>query len=419
MKLLQKTIRRYFVYSLIVLLIIIPVFYFLMQAIVKEEIDEDLVTSRTHIVQNLQDTGSNVPDSCEFLDHDLTIDKMEERRVSDSFYTTTLYDNIANEMVPHRVLVSHVLIRDQPYQIRIRKSMVDNDNLIEAILIIQLVLLALLFIGLQVINRNLSTRIWRPFYNTLQKLRQYRVEEHAGIELAPTRIQEFDDLNHAIEQLTERSRQAYISQKEFAENASHEMQTPLAIFMSKLELLMQTGPLNQEQAALISSMADASQRMNRLNKTLVLLSKIGNRQFPEKEPIDLATTIQKLLDHYTDLQQQKKLTLHFEARSPLVIEANITLTEILLSNLISNAMRHSEEGGTVWIGISGRTLQVRNTGKPASLDKQKIFQRFYKESNQNNGMGLGLELIKKICDLYGFSVDYSFSEGRHTFSIRF
>lgn len=420
MKLLQQTIRRYFVYSLIVLLIIIPVFYFLMQAIVKEEIDEDLIASKVHITGNLKQAVANhTQDNFQFLDHDLSITKNTDKRVYDSFYTTALYDNIAEEEIPHRVLVSNIVINDQPYLMTIRKSMVDNDNLIEAILIIQVILLILLFAGLQLINRNLSKRIWKPFYHTLEKLRNYRVEDHRKINLSATGIHEFDDLNAAIEQLTNRSQQAYISQKEFAENASHEMQTPLAVFQSKLELLMQTSPLNKDQAELIGNMADASQRMNRLNKTLVLLSKIGNQQFPDKESIDINTVIKKLVKNYDDAIRQKNLTVLFRETTPEIITANITLVEILISNLLSNAIRHNQEGGQLLIDITAGQLQMQNTGKPSPLDKQKLFQRFYKESNENNGMGLGLELIKKIADLNNFSVGYEFTGNLHRFTIWF
>src|SRR5690606_18129091 len=157
----------------------------------------------------------------------------------------------------------------------------NHQKLIGSIIVLQCVLLVLLLAGLLLVNQGLSRRVWRPFYQTLRKLRAYKVDDAEPLSLGSSAVAEFRELNTAVEQLAERSRQSYVAQKEFAENASHEMRTPLAIFQGKLELLMQTDPLTEEQAELITDLATASQRMARLNKGLILLTRIQNGQFPE------------------------------------------------------------------------------------------------------------------------------------------
>ncbi len=133
---------------------------------------------------------------------------------------------------------------------------------------------------------------------------------------------EFRELNTAVEQLAERSRKAYVAQKEFAENASHEMRTPLAIFQGKLELLMQTDPLTEEQAELITDLATASQRMARLNKGLILLTRIQNGQFPETEEIAVKKTAGHLLRQYQPQIEQKDLQLEKDWLDDITVTIN-------------------------------------------------------------------------------------------------
>ncbi len=420
MKLLQKTIRQYFLYSFIVLVITIPVFYYFLLNIVREDIDEDLFASRQQIIPKLKSAvANNALYQFNFLDHDLAITKSSNTRVFDTLYTINVFDEGAKESVPHRVLATNIDIGNNFYLIHIRTSLLDYDNLIEAILGIQVFLLLLLFAGLQIINRNLTRNIWRPFYLTLDSIKGYNVEEHKKLRLASSPISEFNDLNTTLEHLAQRNYNAFINQKEFAENASHEMQTPLAILQGKLELLMQTFPLKRDQAILIEEMSDAIQRMIRLNKSLILLTKIDNDQFTEKEKISLKETFENLIQQFKPQIHQKRITI--EARMPVGISliANKALIEILCSNLLSNAIRHNHEGGCIKIELQSDRITIENTGKGIALEEQKILQRFQKDSSDSNSIGLGLEIVKKICNLYSYSLTYEYFNHLHRFSVQF
>jgi len=269
------------------------------------------------------------------------------------------------------------------------------------------------------INRALNRKIWQPFYLTLNRLHEYRVDKQASLKLEQSSVNEFNDLNKAIEELTERNHQAYASQKEFTENASHEMQSPLAVFQSKLELLMQTKPLNEEQAALIADLANASKRMSRLNKSLILLTKIENNQFLEKETVSVKEILEKLLEQFEFQIKQQSIRCSLNDETDITIEANKTLIEILLGNLLSNAIRHNLYGGSIQIMLKGKKLIIQNSGKPTSLDKARLFQRFQKESRDDSSIGLGLEIVKKICTLNHYSIHYSFNNQMHIFALHF
>ncbi len=420
MKLLQKTIRSYFIYSVIILLVAIPGFYVVVQQIVREDMDEELVGTREMIIQGIAGHLLKHPLSqLKTVDPDITITPVTFHRESDSLSNTEIYETTSGELVPHRVLSSTRVIRGQPVRITIVTSLVDSDNLILSIVLLATVLLLSLLGGLLVINHYLTKKIWQPFYTTLGRLQNYKLSDAEPLLLDDSTVDEFNDLKQSLLQLTNRSQQAYQGQKEFTENASHEMQTPLAILQAKLELLMQTSPLNEDQALLIGEMADASQRMARLGKSLLLLTKIENKQFPVNEQIELDPVIRKLIQQYELQARQKKITLHYSFKSETVVDANKILIEVLITNLLSNAIRHNCAQGTIQITLERDKLTIQNTGVSSRLNDQKIFNRFQKESTDANSLGLGLEIAKKICELYYFRINYSMTGNLHSFQVIF
>ena len=297
--------------------------------------------------------------------------------------------------------------------------MVNREDLIKSIVLVQALLLLLIGIGLVLINRRLSKEIWNPFYATLHKLQNYRMEQEGKVRFQPTEIAEFNDLNQTIEQLTERNYTIYQSQKEFTENASHEMQTPLAILQTKLELLMQTEPLTAEQASLISALADNNSRLSRLNNSLLLLTKIENNQYGDIEAVDITDICKKVAGQLSYQAEVKNISIQTNYQEPIHVTANKTLMEILVSNLLTNAIRYNYEGGTIIITCMNNTLTVQNSSTAAALDKDKIFERFHKEGTDRQSIGLGLAIVKRIIALYRFTIDYYYENNLHTFRITF
>lgn len=420
MKLLSKSLKGYIVYSILVLLISVPAFYFVIKSIVAEDVDEYLNAQKADMVAKLDKVIAKNPfEFLETFEPDFYISPATFIRQKDSLYTITIFDTISAEDVPHRVLESTIILNGQPYAIKIKSSLVDNNDLIVSIVSVQAVLLLLIIAGLLLITRYHSKKLWKPFYSTLGRLHNYKIESDNKIDLEKTDIDEFYDLNQTISSLTSRNHHVYLSQKEFTENASHEMQTPLAVFQSKVELLMQTTPLTSDQAELITELSEAGQRMNRLNKTLLLLSKIENNQFTEKEPINIDKAVQKLAEQYKNALNQKNISLHTRVAGDVVIHANQTLIEILIGNLLSNAIRHNVQGGKINISIEPNQFNISNTGNTKTLDASRLFLRFQKQTADANSLGLGLEIAKRICNLYKADIDYSYSDSLHSFNVSF
>jgi len=310
------------------------------------------------------------------------------------------------------------VIRGKPYTLQIQESMVTTVELISAIVAIQVGIIGLLLAGFVIINRKLSSTVWQPFYTLLGRLKKYQIDRDNTIDLPPSSTDEFSDLGETISHLVKRNHEVYQNQKEFTENASHELQTPLAICRSKLELLAQTRELTQEQADLVVDLLAATNRIARLNKDLLLLSRIENRQFIEMEKIDLGAVVRNCLESYGKQEEEKGLTVKLSLNGESRIRANRVLLEVLINNVISNAFRHTPVGGTVT--IEGRNLElfVNNSGEPLE-HSEKIFHRFHRESRSTQGSGLGLSIVRKICEVGGYGVSYNYASSMHQLRISF
>ena len=419
MKLLDKSIRLYLLYAALILLIAVPVLYFSIQRIIAEDADESLVAQKEKIISKLNRINDiSFLESLQNLDADITLlpaKKPVARK--DTLYNIEIYDDISKEVVPYRVLESDLLLKEKLSTIRLQSSLVDSRDLIKSIVKITALLLLLIITGLVLINRVLSKKLWRPFYNSIDKLNGFKIEKDGVLHLEKTNITEFADLNRAITALTKRSQETYQSQKEFTENASHEMQTPLAIFRGKVDLLMQTTPLNREQSELIGDLADINQRMNHLNKSLLLLAKIENNQFTETESMPVRKVLENLAGQYRFQAEQKNITIITEETGEVVVEANKMLLEIMFGNFLSNAIKHNIQNGSVNISIKNNAVTFLNTGSPAPLETSKIFQRFHKQTTDKTSIGLGLQISKKIADYYNYTISYGFYNQQHQFTI--
>ncbi len=420
MKLLQKTIRSYTIYSLVILAVAIPLFYFAIQRLVKEDIDEHLVATKAALLPKITKALATTPlDQIKFFDQNISVSSSYFPLHPDSFSNIDVYDSISEESMPIRILTTRFIVGGKPFELQIKDSLVDNDELVASIVVVEAILISLLLAGLVLINRKLSGRIWKPFYITLDRLRQYKIEKDSLPDLPSTTIAEFTDLHHSLLELTQRAHQAWLAQKEFTENAAHEMQTPLAVLQMKLELLMQTSPLGDEQAMLIEQLSSASQRMVRLNKSLILLSRIENQQFTDTEAVSMNQVLQKSLSQFQPQMEQKEIKVDTEADSEIILQSNRSLAEALTGNLLSNAIRHNHDRGFVLISLNAHSLVIQNTGAEHSLNGSPIFERFHKESRDANSIGLGLPIVRQICRLYHWEIRYEYQHGLHTFILSF
>ena len=423
MRLLQVNLRSLLLYALILVLVSIPVSLISIQALLNKEVDRSIFNQAEQFLRHISgfEYLSDLSTDLHVLDKlsaNIHIKPHTGAKINKTFETLSVYDSMANEVRPFRQLSSSVLIQGKPYLLTVRMSLVNNNDLIMAIGLVQITVSFLLVAGLLLLNRSLSKRLWRPFYKTLEQLKAYELDKSESIPIEPSKIVEFNDLNKTVSHLTERNRKVFLHQKEFIENASHELQTPIAIFQSKIDTLMQSPNLTQGEADTLMELESSAQRMSRLNKNLLLLSKIDNEQFLTTESIDISALIESQIESIRPMAMLEAIDIHAQL-SKLEIKTNRPLIEVLVTNILHNAIRYSDKRSRVSVTLQGKVFSVSNKGTKLKMDPSKLTQRFSKESNDPKSTGLGLAIVKKICDTFGYKFSYIYADHTHTFSITF
>lgn len=426
-KLLHKPFKAFTIYALIILACSIPVYYLVVDFIWLDELDEHnhIVKERieysfnnAQIEENelnslLKNWGKLQP-STTLTPSDLSVPK------PDSTYTITKQNTYVehNEIDRFRVLSSYISINGKLYHLQIETNIEEADETMLAIAIVTLLFFALLVIGFIFLNRRIAKQIWQPFHNTLKKLKSFDLTTQRAVSFDKTNIEEFEELNQSLQKLIDKNISVYSQQKTFIENASHELQTPLAVLKSKLDLLLQNKNITSEQAELLTAIDLPLSRITRINKNLLLLAKIENKQFAEVENIELTEVINETLELLSDYTTLKQISVDENFSEKLFLSCNKTLLEILVNNLLINAIVHNTEQGKIQISFSNKTLTISNTGKTA-LSNEKLFERFTISSSETANSGLGLAIVKEICNRYNWHIHYTFENNLHSFSVQF
>ena len=419
MKLLTKTSLNYLSVTLFVFLFATIAFYYLLRHQVNQNINIELIKRKTAILNQLHSLHSATqtpPNQNEkILITPLNGLKVPEIKFSD----TLIFQFHEKKYVPFRQLGFVTEINNEAFYIQIYKSLEETDNLIIRVFFIMIALVILIIIVLLITVRHTSLVAWNVFYDTVNKINNYDINSHEDFTLKQSEVKEFDDLNRNLKAMTERIKKDYSNMKEYTENASHEMQTPLAIINSKMEILLQSENLSEKQMKAVADVYDASNRLSKLNKTLLLLARIENRQFPDSKMIKPSHIINLQLENLEDLIISKEIKTEVIIKSDLEILMNPFLAEILLANLIKNAIRHNVSGGDLKVKMEGNSICISNSGIDKEIDTSKLFERFHKNSSSPDSLGLGLAIVHKICEVYKFKINYAFKNQMHSFCLDF
>ena len=289
------------------------------------------------------------------------------------------------------------------------------DFAIFSILILAIILLlAIISIVSFIIVRNM-----KPIYRLTDWLRHRKTDEDIPQPDSNIKAQEFKEIETAVLEASERSKQVFEEQKRFIGNASHEIQTPIAICRNRLELLVDETQLDEHQLTEIEKTLDTLGYISRLNKSLLFLSKIDNHQFKEEAEIEINQVVNQALENLSEIFESMKVGVSVAEKQRITAKMDPTLASSLVTNLLKNAFIHNLQGGNITITLSDNTLIIGNTGKNEALDPETVFKTFYRKGENSNSTGLGLAIAKAICTEYGFEIRYQFIENQHTFSIKF
>jgi signal transduction histidine kinase len=415
MKLHYKINIRFLIISVLLFIIAGVVFYIILGMVVHQNMDEILQARKENITKYLQ-SHSLSDATYQSPDKGFIIQLYQGKKYL-QFSDTSIYDANDREMEPFRELCFTADANGQTYKIIIIQSLLESEDLIEVIFYFMLGLCALLVLMLFVLNYKLSFSIWKPFFATLHKLNSFQIGDTQHTHFPKTGTYEFDILNETLEKLTRKLQTDFVNLKEFTENASHEIQTPLAIIKSKLEITLHDPLLSENHRNAVHAAYESAIRLSKLNETLLLLSKIENRQFTDDSNIDLTVVIKERLNQIEELFELKNIKITAGIDKPFQVKMSPYLAEILINNILINAIKHNIANGEIIVTGDEHLLSISNTGTSLNIEPEKLFKRFVKQSTNVESTGLGLAIAYEICCIYHLTLQYNQVNGFHTFSL--
>ncbi|WP_163713402.1 sensor histidine kinase [Mangrovibacterium lignilyticum] len=414
MKLIKKLNRNYIAYSFLCLIIAGIVIYYSISIVVSIQLEEKLKNSTLQIETMLKQ-GEEI----NYLPSLVEVSKISAANLPPLYSDTVIYNNYEDEYEEYRQLSKTVHANGQHYLITVRESKIESEDLAITLVVVIFLTLILFTGSLVFLSRKVMVKIWAPFYQNLKTIKQFSVKDHFPVQLKQTNIQEFDELNEVLSLLTTKISDDYRSLKQFTEDASHEIQTPLAIITAKLEALIDDSELSTQQTETIRSVFNSVRRLSRLNQGLVLLTKIENNQFVDSKILSVNLLIEEKLQDFHELLELKEIQAETLVKAELMLETNPVLADIVINNLFSNSVNHNSPKGKIQINILKEQLEICNSGEAPIRNSERLFARFYKENSSSKSVGLGLAIVNKICEVQGWQVDYRFEAGMHCFRIQF
>ena len=420
MSLLSQTARYLLMTAFLLTLVGSVGFYTLIHRKIRHEVDEILMSQVRQTEQRIKQRPFAMGQSVDWDNNPQIEPVTGSELVRPKFSTIPLPDSLDdNALKPVRQLRTLVSANGKMYLVTARQPY-DEFNELARELSIGVIVGFLLLMGLSVlVGLSLARRLWRPFYATIDQLGGVRLDAGTESTFPVSGIREFKLLNQSLGDLTQKLRRQFSVQKEFTENASHELQTPLAIASAELDLLIQSSHLTETDYTHLQRATDALSRMSQLNRSLLLLTQVENNQFAEAIDLDLSALLNQYVNEYEPFFQHKNLTIERTIEPGVHQQMNRQLAGILLTNLLKNATRHGSAGGCVCTLLTTNELIVSNSGKPLPFPESQLFNRFVKDPARHDSTGLGLALMKQIADRYGLPLSYRYEADRqlHTFRI--
>ncbi|MFT3793456.1 sensor histidine kinase [Flavobacterium sp.] len=418
-KLLHKTTRSFLLLAVIILVISAPLFYFATHFLYIYETDEVLIFHKEDFVRKSKRNHFTEADIATWNKYNRNVDIIPDMGIRhDSIVDKDYLDSTSHEYEPLRELWSPIEVNGKKYTYTEQANLVVMEGMVISIAVMFLLVIAFLMTGIIWLSKRSAAKLWAPFYNTLAQIQNFELDKSNLPNFPHTDIEEFSRLNRSLEKLIEKNVAIYKSQREFVENAAHELQTPLALFQTKIDSLSQL-EMTQEQSQLLASLNNDVARLNRLNKNLLLLSKIENDTYFEVEQIVLNEYLHKHFEFFAEQASSKNITIITDLTETIKVQSNPTLLDVLVNNLFLNAIRHNVEKGRIVITIANGSLSFANTGNKSGLDAERMFSRFAKINPSGKGNGLGLAIVRKVVEVNQWQIEYSYSNNLHFFDVKF
>ena len=420
-KLLNKALRYYLGYVLLITIIIATGYYLFMVQYHSHTMDELLLLQREKNVEKRLRTleVSEIHSWNRFNDSETILPDTGQAE-ENVFATEYIFSEFGRRLEPHRALYSRVEIEGEKYILAIRLNFFEAQKILQFSAFSSLLLFVGIVAGLIIITGRIHKKLWKPFYQTLSLSEQFNIQQNEIPHFPSTGTQEFEQLNQMLVDLFDQNLQTYKIQREFAENTAQEMQAPLAVFRSTLDMLLQLPGLTREQLDIIQTVHEENLRLIHMNDNLLLLVQLDNLQFPDLQLLNIADTVADSLSFHSEQAEAANLAVEtYLIDRSLTLHANRQLLDGLINNLIINSIKHNVPGGRILVTLHGNRLDIVNTSMESPLDYAILFRRFGRMDPAAKGSGLGLAIAQQICTLYGWQIIYGFAGGMHRFTVNF
>ena len=420
MKLLSKTLLLYLLVVLVAFGLGSLVSYNVFEREIQVETDRFLIERFETLHQQL---NAGEP-ARTYYGEKLHIDTLATRpdilgEESFQFTDTLVMHQHLKRLEDNRKMVAYAQVDTTYLKFILYDVIVESDDIMDGVVRSLAWLFVLLGIGLLVSSLLISRFLLKPFKQVLEEIKTFNMTKARPLALPQTSTTEFRLLNRFVRQMTDKMRRDYQRVKEFSENASHEIQTPLAIAKGKLELLSQSSHLTEEHLTLVGVAYQAVDDVSKIAKSLMLLTKIENEEFSDFQPINGSDQVRQTLDSFDELLALKEISLSTHIADGVYLRNHPILLKILLNNLFTNAIRHNRRGGSIEVRLQAEHLTVANTGEPLKEPPEALFERFKKNQQSDESLGLGLAIVKKICDISDYRIRYYYQKGWHTVQVFF
>ena len=335
------------------------------------------------------------------------------------FSDTLLFHPFIKRVELHKKVVMIRQIGYDFYRLTNYGLVIEGDDLYEGIFSSLSKIFGILVLVVVLASFLISKFLFRPFHQTLGEVKKFHLQDPTPLDLQKTFTREFADLNNFLTQMTRKMQMDYQNLKEFTENASHEIQTPLAIAKGKLELLMETPGLHETQVQLINASYQAIHKLSRLGHSLALLSRIENQEFGNTKAVNFTALTQSAIFNFKELAEMKDLEFNCNMGEDVFVHIDPILADMILTNLLQNAIRHNIDGGMINISLDEEKLSISNSGPAPALPPEQLFERFRKSNPSDTSVGLGLAIVKKICEVNEWEISYKYQDEMHVIEVVF
>jgi len=417
MKLLTKSSLLIATLSLFLFFIMGIIFFQVLKNMSISDLNRELGDLKELVVDHIENYKANQIIALPGIDS-LSIEHMElDENPGEVFGDTLMYDTKEDQYKTYRFIQFYSVKGDDGFQVKIYKSTTPTDQLVERVTLMMTLMVILFLAGIFILNRFIFASLWKDFFEAIEKLKQFETSKEPVI-LGEQDIEEFEELKQVLEVMTRRLAKDYKELKEYTDHTTHELQTPLAVIKSKTELLIQSENMGASEMKCLQAINTSVNQLSRLNSTLTLITRIENRQFTEKEEIKLTELLDRhleLLEEHIDLRGIKVEKLYQDEGMVLFMDQG--LADLMIGNLLKNAIAHNIEGGNIILETRPGSLLIRNDGPPLGFDQEELFTRFVRDTKRTGNFGLGLSLVKKVCEHYNFLIKYSFDNQQHSFNL--